>query len=259
MDRHNRISLTLLTMVAVSVAACAPLLPSVQRLPTQPEGAMSTYIAGTRAVAGTQTQIHTTPSATPTLTRTPSRTPTVTATPTSTVIFNLATITALAPPTATKKSSGGGSGGGSSGGGSSGGGSSGGGKGDPALSCRVNSTTIKVGGVVASGSKPMVPANTAFTVTWNVKNTGTEAWDHNSTDYKYLSGVVFDLTDPSHPLLYDFPDSPAKVPKGSSIDLTVSNPAMISPANSGTYSAVWTLLVGGDTKFCRMSFIIEVP
>ncbi|MEW5940417.1 MAG: NBR1-Ig-like domain-containing protein [Chloroflexota bacterium] len=258
MDRHNRMGLILLTLVAVSALACAtPLLPSVAQLPTQRPGAMSTYVAGTRGAAVEQTQLFTTPSFTPSLTRTPSKTPTITATPTATIVFNLATLTALAPPVSTKKSSGGGGGGG--GGGDDDGGGGGGDKGDNTLTCKVNSTTVKVGGVIVPGDKPNVPPNTAFTVTWNVKNTGKEAWDHKSTDYQYLSGVVFALTDPRHPQLYDFPNTPAFVNPGESIDLSIANPDMISPNKSGAFKATWTLLIGGDTRFCKMSFLIVVP
>jgi hypothetical protein len=255
MDRRNRIGLILLTLVAVTTLACAtPLLPSVESLPTQPAGAMETYVAGTRAAAVTQTQYYVTPSSTPTFTRTPSRTPTITATPTATIVFKLPTLPPY-KPTSTKKSSGGG--GGSDGGGD--GGNADDGDKDGTLSCRINSTTIKVGGVIVPGDKPPVPAHTAFTVTWNVRNVGKESWDHKSTDYAYLSGTVFELTDPSHPQLYDFPNSPAFVDPGMSIDLTIANPAMISPSKSGAYKATWTLLIGGDTRFCKMSFLIVVP
>lgn len=247
MGRHNRIGFILL-ILAVSAAACAPFLPGVAALPTQPAGAVSTYVAGTRAAAASQTAYYVTPSSTPTITRTPSRTPTITATPTATVIFKFNTFTPVKIATATKKSS---SGGGSGGGGSGGGGGT---NDDPSkYKCSLLSTTVKIGNTTVTGNPPSVPANTIFTVTWKVKNTGFVAWEHNSIDFAYRYGTKFHVQP-----LYDFPNTPAKVGVRKSVELTVQNPPMFSPSQPGKYTAHWELQVS-QIHFCDLVVSIQVP
>jgi hypothetical protein len=264
MDRHNRIGLILL-ILAVLTASCAPLLPSVNQLPTQPAEAMSTYIAGTRDAAGTQTQLYTTPSSTPTLTRTPSRTPTITATPTATIIFNLATIAAGAPATSTKKSSSGGGGGDSGGSGDGGNADDGDKEGD--LACKIMATTVMVGGNPTS----KVPAGAKFTVMWTIKNNGNEDWvqkvdaDHpeaSDFDFMMLSGTAFELeynpNPPNLPYRYNFPADPPIITHGMTVDLVINHPALIAPNEPGNYKSTWTIVISSNIKFCKMTFRISV-
>lgn len=245
MDRKNRIVLATV-MLAVALA-CAPLLPQVAPLPEQPEGAVSTIVAGTRAAAATQTQAVLPPTFTPSATRPPTKTPTVTPSPTATIIFKLPTFAPTKIATATKKSSGGGGSGGGGGGGG------GGGDDDTRYQCTVVSTVVRVNNVIVPGPKPTVPANTVFTVTWTVKNIGTTPWDHNSVDFRYHNGYPFHSQ-----VLYDFPNVPATVSRGMTVDLVVDNPPMLSPSTPNTYKSFWTLQAS-HTRFCDLSVTIAVP
>jgi hypothetical protein len=255
MDRHNRIFAFLLILAVIPVA-CAPLLPAVAQLPTQPAGAVSTYIAGTRVVAATETAKYVTPSRTPTITFTPSRTPTITPTATATFIFKFSTFTPAKIVSATNSSGGGDSGGsGGSGGGKGGGGT------NEEYNCKVSSTIIRVNNVIVPSHPLSVPPNTIFTVTWTVKNTGKTTWEHYSTDYKYISGTKFNSVE-----LYDFPDLPAEIRRGETVDLVIDNPLseppppapMKSPSKPGPYTARWRIFLSasGNLTFCDL--IIEI-
>ena len=88
---------------------------------------------------------------------------------------------------------------------------------------------------------------TDFTMDWQVRNVGTETWDSNSADYRYLSGDKLHKTS-----VYDLNSS---VPPGGQTEIRV---AMKTPGAAGTYSTVWVIKTG-QTQFCRMTINIQVP
>lgn len=87
---------------------------------------------------------------------------------------------------------------------------------------------------------------TKFTVGWNVRNTGTSAWDPNSVEFTYLDGAR----------LYDYPvvQLDTTVAPKRTVILTVSMKAPRMATRSTTY---WSLR-RGDTFFCRLALTIYV-
>ena len=85
-----------------------------------------------------------------------------------------------------------------------------------------------------------------FTVGWNVRNTGTSAWDANNVEFTYLDGAR----------LYDYPVV--------QLDTTVSprqtvvlSARMRAPKNATRSTTYWSLR-RGDTFFCRLMLTIYV-
>lgn len=108
------------------------------------------------------------------------------------------------------------------------------------LACSMASITLT--------SPVIMPANTSFTTTWNVINTGNSNLNLHSIDYKYIDGTVLQ----QNGNLYDFPST---VTPGNSINLSVS---MMSPAQSGIYTSNWAV-VAGSTVICNIPVTIIVP
>jgi hypothetical protein len=213
----------LLLALAVTLA-CVPSIPSVASLPTQPVGLVETIVAGTYAAAATGTALQITPTATPVDTLTPSPTATITPTGTATIIFKMPTQVIIIPPTS----------------GSGGGGTT---SGTAVPTVEYKCTVVKV----TPANNSHFVANTNFTTTWRVKNTGNIYWSSNSVDYKFSTGAPLHLQ-----ALYDLPTD---VAKGGVINLTVS---MRAPSADGTYTTVWVLRVGKE-NFCQMKLTIKVP
>ena len=78
------------------------------------------------------------------------------------------------------------------------------------------------------------------------------AWDHKSVDYRYRPGTVFHTQE-----LYDFPDTPATIPTGFSVDLVVDHPPLHSPATPNNYTSNWMLKIS-DIRFCELYIKIKV-
>jgi hypothetical protein len=87
---------------------------------------------------------------------------------------------------------------------------------------------------------------TDFDAVWEVRNTGSAAWDEDNIDFAYLSGRKMHKN-----AVYDLAEN---VNKGESVDLVVD---MVAPDDKGTYKVVWSLRRGGD-DFCQVNMTIVV-
>ena len=89
----------------------------------------------------------------------------------------------------------------------------------------------------------------AFTVGWNVRNIGTNAWDAGSVEFTYLRGAK----------LYDYAvvHLVTSVAPGQDVILSVHMRAPMKPAG---YTTSWSLRQG-NTFFCplMLSIYVEVP
>jgi hypothetical protein len=85
-----------------------------------------------------------------------------------------------------------------------------------------------------------------FTVGWNVRNTGTAAWDPASVEFTYVGGAK----------LYEYPlvHLESSVAPGQEVVLSA---AMKAPKNSTLYTTYWSLRQG-NTFFCRLTESIYV-
>lgn len=108
-----------------------------------------------------------------------------------------------------------------------------------AFSCSVTSTTPK------STDKITVASN--FDGIWVLKNNGTQTWTHSETDIKYVSGTKLQKT-------LNLLDLSTNVAPGDSYTVTVD---MVSPAEAGTYTTVWAVVMGKDT-LCTLNLTVTV-
>ena len=90
------------------------------------------------------------------------------------------------------------------------------------------------------------PLGADFDAKWEIKNTGTEAWDKASVDYKHYSGTEMQKYDKAF-------DLPSTVDPDGTITLVVD---MVAPNTAGTYTANWAL-VNGDTVLCTLPVTIK--
>ena len=86
-----------------------------------------------------------------------------------------------------------------------------------------------------------------FDAKWEIKNTGTEAWDKAAVDYKHYSGTEMQ----KYGKVFDLPDT---VDPDEKITLVID---MIAPNTAGTYTATWAI-VNGDTVLCNLPVTIKV-
>jgi hypothetical protein len=175
---------------------------------------VDTIVAGTAGAAQTQTAVLIPPTATSTSTPTVKRTPTLTPTFTPTFVFRLRTATPQRTPTPTLGSSAG------------------------ELSCTLLSQDPDDGDRIDAGAD--------FDAVWEVRNTGSSAWDENNVDYIYVSGRKM-----HEAAVYDLPK---RVNRGASVKLIVD---MTAPNQDGTYKTEWALRRSGD-RFCHVDLTIVV-
>ncbi len=85
-----------------------------------------------------------------------------------------------------------------------------------------------------------------FVVRWTIANVGTHTWPSDNTDYRYISGDK----------LYVQPiyDLERNVVAGETIELIVN---MQTPANVGTYSTSWRIVISKE-QFCPLDLTIIV-
>ncbi|MEA4907143.1 MAG: NBR1-Ig-like domain-containing protein [Anaerolineaceae bacterium] len=89
--------------------------------------------------------------------------------------------------------------------------------------------------------------NASFDGRWTLKNTGTDAWDDASMDFRYIGGTKMHEGDDAVDLWTD-------VASGDSIDFVRD---MVAPSSVGTYSTSWAL-VSGSSTICSMTFTVRV-
>jgi uncharacterized protein YraI len=94
-------------------------------------------------------------------------------------------------------------------------------------------------------------ANTPFTATWVLQNSGSQAWDRTSVDIRFVSALnnVVLHTGPS---LFDMSTN---VNPGGTYNFSQS---MLAPWTAGSYGEVWEL-VQGNQQICQFSVYITVP
>ena len=94
-------------------------------------------------------------------------------------------------------------------------------------------------------------ANTPFTATWVLQNSGSQAWDRTSVDIRFVSALnnVVLHTGPS---LFDLSTT---VNPGGTYNFSQS---MLAPWSAGNYGEVWEL-VQGNQQICQFSVYITVP
>ena len=86
-----------------------------------------------------------------------------------------------------------------------------------------------------------------FDLNVTLKNIGSEKWDDNSIDFKYLSGAKFQDS-------ADAVDLSAAVDPGDSITLIVD---MVAKTGTGTQTATWGLVRSG-ASFCNVTITVNV-
>lgn len=208
--RNTKIAALLVTTAAI--LACVPTL-ATPALPTLDPLSIDTVIAETAGAAATQTALRMPPSLTPSLTPLPTNTPTTTPTSTPTFVFFLFTPT-VPSPTPEPSLAGG------------------------QFACQIDSQKPANNTVYKPGAD--------FDALWQVTNTGTETWDENSADFRYISGDKIHKT-----AMYDFGKT---VKPGGNVTLGVD---MKAPGNPGTYSTTWKIRIGSN-QFCTMNLTILV-
>jgi hypothetical protein len=157
-------------------------------------------------------------SAAPTPTPTSTETPTPSATPPPTLTPTLAATSTPEPPTATATSP------------------------EPAagdLECSVLWQSIRNGHHFGSRER--------FDMSWQVRNTGTLAWDPATVDFTYLAGTRMFLSDTTQ--------LKRTVEPGDTVALVAD---MVAPRSTGGYTTVWTLR-RGTFGFCQVNLRIIVP
>ena len=85
-----------------------------------------------------------------------------------------------------------------------------------------------------------------FVVRWTIANVGTHTWPSDNTDYRYISGDKLHIQS-----IYDLEKN---VIAGDTIELFVN---MQTPANVGTYSTSWRIVIGKE-QFCPLNLNIIV-
>jgi hypothetical protein len=210
MHKQNYRMLAICLVIAL-LLACAPIAVATPPAPpTFDPLSINTIIAQTAAAAATQTFVlQPTLTSSPTITRTPTEIPSLT----PTFIFVLFTPTVPSSTPTLKVPT-------------------------EKYACRIVSQDPANDTVLVKG----IP----FKTHWQVMNTGTLAWDENSADYRYASGVKLSKVN-----AYDFNQS---VPTGGVIDFVVE---MQAPNDPGSYSTTWQVAVGKE-RFCPMKVTIVV-
>jgi hypothetical protein len=168
--------------ITVSVISCdlSVTLPAAAPSLTSIPGLVDTIVAGTAAVAFTQTSALLSPTPTASITPLPTRTPTVTPSPTPTFIWKPRSPTPVntVTPTSGAESLG--------------------------LHCQLLSQSPSDGA--------HFDPKKSFSVDWTVKNTGDSIWDVDNVDFAYFSGTKMHKSQ-----LYDLP---ANVDPGGSVTVT---------------------------------------
>lgn len=203
----------LITAAAIALACMPTLAPAPTPIPTFDPNSIGTFIAATANAASTQTGLFTTPSATPTFTPTPTKTPSDTPTPTPTFLFLIPSKTST-PTFVTGQ------------------------PGSTDYACTVLAQAPEDNSLISPGS--------LFSVRWQVKNTGSVAWDANSIDYRYKNGTKMHMK-PAYDLYKN-------VAVGDVVDLIAD---MTAPATPGVYTTTWKMRVG-KTEFCTMTLTVNV-
>jgi Ig-like domain from next to BRCA1 gene len=203
--------MTAILFAIALMLACAPVAVATPPAPpTFDLLSLNTIIAETAGAAATQTfvlQPTLTPS--PTITKTPTEIPT--STPTFVFVLSTPTVPSSTPTLDANGAK---------------------------YACKIVSKTPADDTVFAKG----IP----FKTHWQVLNTGTFAWDENSSDYRYMNGDKLHQT-----AGFDFNES---VPTGGIISIIVE---MKAPNDPGTYKTTWRISVGKE-RFCPMSITIVV-
>ena len=214
MVRRTQNKMIVLILAAAIVLACVPTSASVPTpIPTFDPNSINTVIAQTAGAAATQTARMLTPTFTPTVTSIPAQILITTEMPTVTFVFFLPTLTPTIVPIQP--------------------GSSG-----ERYECQIFSQTPAENSAMGKGQ--------TFETRWLVANVGTDVWDKNSMDYRYVSGDKIHLA-----AAYDLDQS---VSPGESTEIVVQ---MRAPTYSGTFSTRWRINIG-NTQFCTMKLTIVV-
>lgn len=85
-----------------------------------------------------------------------------------------------------------------------------------------------------------------FVVRWTIANVGINTWPSDNTDYRYISGDRLHIQP-----IYDLEKN---VVAGDTIELFAN---MQTPANVGTYSTSWRIVIGKE-QFCPLNLSIIV-
>ena len=89
--------------------------------------------------------------------------------------------------------------------------------------------------------------NEDFDARWTIKNTGSNTWDKEDVDYRYMSGTEMQKFDK----IYDLPQT---VASGESVTVIVD---MKAPGSTGYYETFWALARHSDS-FCSLPTRIKV-
>jgi len=176
------------------------------QVPTAIPGAIDLIVAQTAAAAATETAAYLPPTFTPTFTPFPTQTPPNTPTITPTFVFYLVSPT----PSAISGS----------------------------LNCRVISQIPQDG--VNFHTKQ------AFTLIWQLANTGIGDWPQNGVSLKFTDGDQLSTQTTVN--------LPKTVASGDSVTLAID---MTAPNKAGKYTSYWALTAGND-KFCSLFLRITV-
>ncbi len=209
LERNYRTLVIFLAIVLL--LACVPFTATTPAPPTFDLPSLNTVIAKTAGAAATQTFVQQptlTPS--PTITRTPTEVPS--STPTFLYILPTPTV-----PSAT-----------------------------PTLDLSAGPYGCRIL-LQYPADNAVFPRKAPFEAHWQVRNTGTSAWDVNSADYRYFGGDELHRTS----AVYDFDQS---VPTGGTVDFFVG---MKAPDGPGIYSTKWLVSMGKE-RFCPMTITIVV-
>lgn len=206
------------TLLIFVLAGCTGAEPSLEpTIDTQPTFALiqtqaaQTVVAEMTLNAPTPTE---TPAATetPAPTNTPEATPTEAATPTPEPTATNTFIPWTATPTATT----------------------------PPLACSIEEQSPAFGADLKPGAD--------FDGRWVIKNTGTETWQADTLDFKFISGEKF------HTGGADLLDLERDVVIQGTYTFVLD---MLAPNNDGRYTTNWALVRGGET-ICALSLTIDV-
>ena len=181
------------------------------QIPTPIRGAIKLMVAQTAAAAETETAALIPPTLTPTLTPFPTQTQVNTPTFTPTFVFLLPTSTTTPAPTSASND----------------------------FACTLMSQVPQDGTHFAP--------NRSFTVTWQIRNTGSGNWYQGKVQLVYVSGAQLTSTTTV--------DLPRGLDSGNFFSIGIN---MIAPNVAGHYTTYWTLEFGAQT-FCTLSLEIKVP
>ena len=97
----------------------------------------------------------------------------------------------------------------------------------------------------------MFTADTPFTTTWLLQNSGSETWDSTSLGIRFV-GAQNDVQLHTGPSFFNLSTN---VNPGNMYNFGVS---MLAPFSAGSYGEVWEL-VNGNSQLCQFSVYITVP